>query len=129
MAKKPVVRFTANFERNLDDIEHFLIANDATQAYDRLLGALLEMAIPNLAHFPEIGRPFLAREARSAEATHALASLGKKLMGLTPDTHALREYVFDDYLLLYANIGDAIYLLAIRHHRQLSFDLQKHWSP
>jgi hypothetical protein len=40
----------------------------------------------------------------------------------------LREYVLKDYVLLYALIGKAIYLLAIRHHRQLSFDFEGHWG-
>jgi hypothetical protein len=31
-------------------------------------------------------------------------------------------------LLLYALIGGAIYLLAIRHQRQLSFDFEGHWG-
>lgn len=36
MARKPVVRITANFERNLADIERFLIEAEALQAYDAL---------------------------------------------------------------------------------------------
>ena len=28
-----------------------------------------------------------------------------------------------DYLLLYALVGEVIYLLAIKHHKQLSFDI------
>ncbi len=32
--------------------------------------------------------------------------------------------------MLYALIGTTVYLLAIKHHRQLSFDLGAHWlSP
>jgi hypothetical protein len=34
----------------------------------------------------------------------------------------IREYILDEYLILYAIIGDVVYLLSIRHHRQLSFD-------
>lgn len=43
----------------------------------------------------------------------------------------IREYVITDYLLLHALVGDVIYLLAINHHKQLSFDinLKKHCSP
>lgn len=128
MAKKPVVKFTANFERNLEDIEHFLTEAKAPQAFNGLLDELLETVIPNLERFPEMGRPFLARQARSVETTIALAALRAKLSALTPDTDALREYVLKDYLLLYAPIGGAIYLLAIRHQRQLSFDFEGHWG-
>ncbi len=127
MAKKLVVKFTANFERNLDDIEHFLTAAEAPQAFDGLLDELLDTVIPNLERFPEMGRPFLARQARSVEATNALTALRAKLLALTQDTDALREYLLKDYLLLYARIGGAIYLLAIRHQRQLSFDFDAHW--
>ena len=127
MAKKPVTKFTANFERNLEGIEFFLTEVEAPQAFDGLLDELLETVIPNLERFPEMGRPFLARQARSVETTNALATLRAKLLALTPDVDALREYVLKDYLLLYAPIGGTIYLLAIRHQRQLSFDFEGHW--
>lgn len=39
----------------------------------------------------------------------------------------IREYIADDYLLLYAVRGPVIFLLPIRHHHQLSFDLRDHW--
>lgn len=63
MAKRPVVKFTANFERNLEEIERFLT-----------------------------------------------------------------EDVLKEYLLLHALIDGAIYLLAIRHQQQLSFDFEGHWG-
>lgn len=128
MAKKPAVKFTANFERNLEDIELFLSEAEAPQAYDGLLDELLEAVIPNLERFPEMGRPFMARQPGSVETTNAIATLRAKLSALTPDSDALREYVLKDYLLLYALIDGAIYLLAIRHQRQLSFDFEGHWG-
>ncbi len=128
MARKPVVKFTANFERNLEGIELFLTEVEAPQAFDGLLDELLETVIPNIERFPEIGRPFLARQPRSVEATNAQAALRAKLSALTPDTDALREYVIKDYLLLYAPLGGTIYLLAIRHQRQLSFDFEGNWG-
>lgn len=39
----------------------------------------------------------------------------------------VREYVLSQYLLLYARLDEMIYLLSIRHHRQLSFDFQLLW--
>ena len=128
MAKKPVVKFTANFERNLEGIELFLTEVEAPQAFGGLLDELLDTVIPNLERFPGMGRPFLARQARSVDTTNALATLRAKLLALTPDADALREYVLKDYLLLYAPIGGVIYLLAIRHQRQLSFDFEGHWG-
>ena len=128
MARKPSVRLAANFERNLADIERFLTEAQAPQAYDALLDELLDTVIPNLERFPGMGRPFLARPARSVEATNSLAALRAKLSALTSDADALREYILSDYLVLYAQIGGNIYLLAIRHQRQLSFDFQSHWG-
>lgn len=39
----------------------------------------------------------------------------------------IREYLMEDYLLLYAIVDRAIYLLSIRHHKQLSFDFAQLW--
>ena len=128
MAKKPAVKFTANFERNLEDIERFLSEAEASQAFEGLLDELLETVIPNLERFPEMGCSFMARQPRSVESTNALATLRTRLSTLTPDTDALRDYVLKDYLLLYALIGGTIYLLAIRHQRQLSFDFEGQWG-
>lgn len=43
---------------------------------------------------------------------------------------ALREYVHGDYLMLYCAIDSAttVYLLSIRHHRELSFDFTGLWT-
>jgi len=43
--------------------------------------------------------------------------------------HALHEYLHGDYLMLYAAMdADAtVYLLSIRHHRELSFDFAHLW--
>lgn len=132
MARKPAVRrtvrFTANFERNLADIERFLAEAETSRDYDALLDELLATVIPNLERFPAIGRPFLANAARSVETTNALEALRAKLSALTPDPDALREYILDHHLVLYAQIGANLHLLAIRHHRQLLFDFQAHWG-
>jgi plasmid stabilization system protein ParE len=128
VTRKLVVKLTANFERNLGDIERFLIEAEVPRAYDALLDDLLGTVIRNLERFPGMGRPFLARAPRSVETTHALEALRAKLSALTPDPEALREYIMDDYLVLYAQIGGNIYLLAIRHQRQLSFDFESNWG-
>lgn len=39
-----------------------------------------------------------------------------------------REYVMDNYLVLYALIDGKIFLLSIKHHRQLSFNFEAHWG-
>ena len=128
MAKKPIVRFTANFERNLEEIERFLMETETPKAFDGLLDELLETVIPNLERFPEMGRPFLRQRVRSVEVANAVVALKEKLASLTPEVEAIREYVLKHYLMLYAVIDGTIYLLAIRHQRQLSFDFAGHWE-
>ena len=128
MERRIVVKLTANFERNLEEIELFFVEADASRAYEALLDELLATVIPNLERFPDMGRSFLARSARSVETTNSMSALRTKLASLTSDPEALREYVLSDYLLLYAQVDSTIYLLAIRHHRQLSFDFQSHWD-
>mgnify|MGYP001365144570 CR=1 FL=1 len=128
MTKKLTVKLTANFERNLGDIELFLNEAEAPQAYAALLDELLDTVIPNLERFPAIGRPFLARSLRSVETTNALEALQTKLAALTADPQSLREYILTHYLVLYVQIGESIHLLSIKHHRQLSFDFESHWG-
>lgn len=126
--KNPAVKFTANFEGNLEETERFLTEAEAPQAFDGLLDELLETVIPNLEQFPEMGQPLLQQRVRSVEVKNAVAALTEKLVALTPEADAMREYVLKHYLVLYAVIGGTIYLLAIRHQRQLSFDFERHWG-
>ncbi len=128
MGQKLAIKLTANCERNLEDIERFLTEADAPQAYDALLDDLLGTVIPNLERFPDMGGQFLPRTPRSVETTNARDSLGAKLLVLTSEAAALRQYILADYLLLYTQIGGILYLLAIRHHRQISFDFESHWG-
>lgn len=77
---------------------------------------------------PDMGRPFLVRDALSVESANGLERLRAKLLQHTTDPNALREYILHDYLVLYAQIGESIFLLAIRHHRQLAFDFVGQWG-
>ena len=121
-----VIKLTANFERNPGEIEAFLTASQAPQAFDELLGELMDTVIPNLERFPGLGRLFLERPVRSAEAANGVARLTQRLGAIAQDGE-LREYVMSHYLLLYARIQGTIYLLSIQHHRQLSFDFEIYW--
>ncbi|KQP13115.1 type II toxin-antitoxin system RelE/ParE family toxin [Pseudorhodoferax sp. Leaf267] len=121
------VELTASFLERLDAIEAFLVEAGAGFAFDRLLDELRATVIPNLRRFPRIGRRYLAHPPQSAEALAQLAALPPG----APD--ALREYLHGDYLMLYTVVDatqktDAtVYLLSIRHHRQLSFDFARLW--
>ncbi|KVD96267.1 hypothetical protein WS63_32335 [Burkholderia stagnalis] len=120
------VKLTANFEYNLEEIDAFLLEAETPQAFDALLDELTDTVIPNLERFPGMGRLFLERPARSVEARNGMARLSEQL-DVIAEGSELREYVATHYLLLYARIGGAVYLLSIRHHRQLSFDFAGHW--
>lgn len=120
--RKATVRFTANFEANLDSIERFLAEADRPGAYAALLECIGSQVIATLERYPNIGRPFLDHPQGSAEARAALERLRRRLGGAM-----LREYLTGDYLILCSVQGMAVYLLSIRHHRQLSFDLGLHW--
>ena len=121
------VELTASFLERLDAIEAFLTEADAAFAFDDLLAELRATVIPNLARFPRMGRRYLDNPPpigpSSAEALAQLAAL--------PDGAAsgLREYLHGDYLMLYAAMeaSATVYLLSIRHHRQLSFDFARLW--
>ncbi|HQQ69297.1 MAG TPA: type II toxin-antitoxin system RelE/ParE family toxin [Alicycliphilus sp.] len=120
------VKLTANFERNLAEIEAFLIEAEAPQAFDTLLDELVNTTVPNLERFPGMGRLFLERPVRSVEVANGIARLRQQLGALASDGE-LREYVMTHYLLLYARIDGSVVLLSIRHQRQLSFDFQALW--
>ncbi len=82
--------------------------------------------IPNLESFPKMGRPFLDRAALSVEATNRVEKLRTQLDGLG-NSSDIREYVLSHYPVLYAVTETKVYLLSIRHHRQLSFDFKDLW--
>lgn len=127
MTAKHTVKLTGNFERNLEELEAFLVEAEAPHAFDALLDELMDTVVPNLESFPGMGRLFLERPARSVEVANGVARLTKQLSSLAKDGE-LREYVMTNYLLLYARIKGTVYLLSIRHHRQLSFDFQSQWG-
>ena len=60
---------------------------------------------------------------QSAEAVGRLATLPNGVAG------ALREYLHGDDLILYVMMDAerVVYLLSVRHHRQLSFDFARLW--
>ncbi len=68
----------------------------------------------------------MERPVRSVETRNGIDVLHDKLGKIGANTE-IREYVLQHYLLLYAFTGEAIFLLAIRHHKQLSFDFEALW--
>lgn len=117
-------RITHNFDTNLEEIEKFLTEQSAPEAFGGLLEQLFEAVIPNLELYPELGMDFLARYPQSIEGQARIDALKKQLGDDVP----LREYIAGEYLVLYAVRRNDVYLLSIRHHRQLSFDFKSHWA-
>lgn len=121
------VKLTSNFERNLADIESFLTEAAAPHAFDALLDELTDTVIPNLERFPAMGRSFLNRAIRSVEVSNGIDVLRGELVKIGNNAEIM-EYVMQHYLLLYALSDSTVYLLSIKHHKQLSFDLAAHWD-
>ena len=123
-----LVRYAHNFALNLESIESFWIENKFAQAYDRLLDALGDTVIPILQRHPRIGRPFMRRDVESVEAQAVIARIGKRIAARGENAE-VREYVMDDYLVLYLvadgteGVPATVHLLAIRHQKQLGFHI------
>jgi plasmid stabilization system protein ParE len=115
--------FTENFAANLDSIRLFLDPNGRS-AFRRLLDRLFDDIVPTLCRFPQSGRSFLAHAVRSQEARTLL----DRLEAVLRKGDDVREFVVDDYIILYLVRSNRLYFLAIKHHRQLSFDFRRLWT-
>jgi plasmid stabilization system protein ParE len=126
--RKATVRLTANFEANLEQIAAYWMERDAAQTYMDVLDGIATV-ISNLEQHPRIGRSFYTRVAHSIEVRQRVAALLKRFGAIE-----VREYLSGDYLLLYSitiaadSRLPAVDLLAIRHHRQLSFNFSAFWQ-
>lgn len=115
-------RFTENFSANLSVIEEYLEPHSRT-AFHCFLDRLFDDVIPTLCRFPQSGRSFVAHAIKSTKAK----VLHKKLKKLLSKGDDLREFVMDEYLVLYLVRRGHVIFLAVKHHRQLSFDLKRFW--
>jgi hypothetical protein len=115
------VVYTHNFEENLQAIADFWLKNDFTVDYDRLLQTLLFTIVPSLERHQKIGKPFALSFAEFNDAPWH-----------ENDTQYVQELVFSDYALLYllppATTGatQTIYMLAIKHQKQVAFNFIQH---
>jgi plasmid stabilization system protein ParE len=121
--RRVAARVTANFERNLDDIRSFLSEAGADFEFDRLIAHLSDELVPTLERFPDLGTDFLAKAPLSVKGRAMFERIARQ----AGPTLSIRQLTDGDYIVLYAVEGDAVVLLAIRHHRQLSFDFNAHW--
>lgn len=105
------------FEQALSAAQDFLIQNDALPAAQRLLDGALDELPELLAQFPRMGREFLARNPETPQ----VAAVQGQARALLDTDIELREFIMDDYLVLYAIKGQTVSLLSLRHHRQSTF--------
>lgn len=119
--KRPVV--TENFAGNLDSIQEFL-KREGDLAFRRLLSRLFRQIIPTLCRFPEAGRPLFRHPVHSLEA----ARLKRRLERMLGPGEQIREFIIGDYLILYLIRKQEAAFLSIKHHRQLSYDLDRFWK-
>jgi hypothetical protein len=117
------VKVTANFERNLASIREFLVGAEAAPAFEALIERLSTEMIPAMERFPDIGADFAARAPLSREGQ----VLFDRLVALMGPDADVRQWIEGDYVILYLVRGGSIFLLSIKHHRQLSFDFSGHW--
>ena len=118
--KRP--RFTENFSANLTAIEEFVDPHSRV-AFHRFLDRLFDDVIPTICQLPQSGRAFLTRAVKSTKANARTKDLRKFLK----QGDDLREFIMDDYLVLYLVRQRHAIFLAVKHHRQLSFDLKRFW--
>lgn len=114
------IRFTQTFGATFDAALTFLIEQDAAPAAVRLRDAVLHDLPALLRRHPLIGRDFMRRNPETLEAETAY----RRVVALLGDKLQLREYILAEHLVLYAVAVDAIYLIAIRHHRQNAYLLR-----
>lgn len=101
------------YEHAVDVAMDTLIENDALSAAQHLLDRALSFLPELLAKFPHAGRDFVLRNP----ATQKVAEATEYVHALPGTDIELREFILDDYLVLYAIQGTTGHLLTLRRHR------------
>jgi hypothetical protein len=114
--------FTGNFSLNLDALRFFL-EPEGHATFEHLLDRLFDDIMPMLCRYFQSGRLYLQHPIRSIEAR----SLSLKLKTFLKKGDELREFIVEDYLILYLHRDRQVIFLSIKHHRHLSFDLRRFW--
>jgi hypothetical protein len=117
------IQAAQSFVLNVRSAQEFLRQQDSTSAearYGALLARLKE-AREHLRWNPAAGRPARFLQAHSAQG-RAMAARAVALAAAHGVPH-LRELVVRPYVLLYAHSNDRVVLLALKHERQLVFQL------
>ena len=121
------VRILGCFDTRLTDIERYCDRTGRLETFGLLVESLHDRALPLLRRFPAIGRRVLNTNPDTVHALLAYEQIVDATV-LTSSTPELREYIFDDYVLLYLLTDDTIYLVSIRHSKEVSFDFEYLWG-
>jgi hypothetical protein len=118
---KPIVELP-NFGNNLDHIRDFWTICQVPKNYVKLMTAVTNEVYQTLVSFPQVGRQFVVSAPEDAHIqTRALELLARAKATLSGIE--IREYILDDYLVLYGVDAQRIYLIAIKHHKQAGFSV------
>ena len=105
----------------LQAVDAFMTQQDAVSASVRLaqLKRDLREMKTLLAWSPASGRPARFMRPNSAQASLRLAAVQK--LAQSAGLPGLREYVIGSHVVLYAHSDTEVVLLALKHHRQLTY--------
>lgn len=121
MTARAAIDAAPNFLATLDEVRRFLVEQDAQTAparYARLQAELVEM-VQMLGWSPGCGRHARFLAALSAQASLRMVRVQRLAAAAAlPD---LREFVLQQYVVLYAHSSKRVALLAIKHQRQLTY--------
>jgi len=117
------VRATRAFASSQQAVLAFMRAQDLDTAQARYATLLQELqgVVQRLAWAPGSGRPARFLDAASVQG-QALALRARQLAA-TLGAPNLREAVLQRHLLLYAHSDSEVFLLALKHARQLAYEL------
>jgi len=117
------IQAAQSFVRNVRSAQEFLHLQDSTTAearYAELLTRLKE-AREHLRWNPAAGRPARFLDAHSMQGQTMAARA--RVLAAKNGVPELRELVVRPYVLLYAHGNDRVVLLALKHERELVFQL------
>lgn len=110
-----------NFAANLEQSYAFFVMQDAASAVLRFkqLKAELRDMKRVLSWSPASGRPARFMNSQSAQAHMRVAQVMQ--LAAQAGLPFLREYVVAQHVVLYAQAESEVVLLALKHHRQLTY--------
>ena len=118
------IQAAQSFVRSVRAAQQFMQQQDPLSAEARYAALLAQLneARQHLRWNPAAGRPARFARTRSAQG-QSLAARAAALV-VTQGVPELRELIVKPYVLLYAHGADRVVLLALKHERELAFQLR-----